>query len=43
MECHVKNQRTMKFLYNNKILYCYMKLLIYKEKIIQTAALGIFQ
>lgn len=43
IECHVKNQTPMKFLDNMKILYCLIKILIYKEKIIQTEALGMLQ
>lgn len=35
MECHVKNQTTMKFLYNVERLHCYIKMHIYKGKIIQ--------
>lgn len=42
MECHVKNQTTMKFLYNMKIQYFYIKILISKiKKVFQTEALGI--
>lgn len=39
MECHVTNQTTMKFLYNMKRLHCYIKMHIYKGKIIQTEVL----
>lgn len=43
MECHVKSWTTIKFLYNMKRLHCYIKMYIYKGKIIPTEVLGILQ